>query len=257
MTPVAPTASFAIRSVTGSSVERCVFETCSGCFSATSSMSIPPMSLKITTGSLRRPSQVTAAKYSCATRLFSSTSTPIARCPFTTIGRICSKARAACSGVSANLTAPAFMRPPESTWLLSTTGPPISPAIRLASRRRLREPALAEREAMAREERLRLVLVEAHGDLAGSRRTRRKLAESNGFSPCEQARDGNARAPASMRAQEGIPMKSIIAALVLIALALSLRRLSRRRRRRAGGSRDRRGGRGHGSRRARMPPRSR
>ena len=45
--------------VVGRIVEMWIFETCSGCFSATSSMSMPPMSLKISTGSLRRPSQVT------------------------------------------------------------------------------------------------------------------------------------------------------------------------------------------------------
>ncbi len=50
----------------GTSVETWVRETCSGCFSATSSMSMPPMSLKMMTGSFRRPSHVTAAKYSFA-----------------------------------------------------------------------------------------------------------------------------------------------------------------------------------------------
>ena len=39
----------------------------------------------------------------------------------------------ASSAVSANFTAPAFMRPPESTWLFSTTGPPISSQARCAS----------------------------------------------------------------------------------------------------------------------------
>ncbi len=39
----------------------------------------------------------------------------------------------ASSGVSANFTPPAFMRPPVSTCDLMTTGPPMSSAICLAS----------------------------------------------------------------------------------------------------------------------------
>ena len=39
----------------------------------------------------------------------------------------------ASSGVSANLTPPAFMRPPVSTWDLITTGPPMSSAAARAS----------------------------------------------------------------------------------------------------------------------------
>src|SRR5689334_5971125 len=42
--------------------------------------------------------------------------------------RIASACSAASSGVSANLTPPAFIRPPVSTWDLMTTGPPISSA---------------------------------------------------------------------------------------------------------------------------------
>ena len=43
------------------------------------------------------------------------------------MGRIASKwARPPRPRLSANFTAPAFMRPPESTWLFSTTGPPIA-----------------------------------------------------------------------------------------------------------------------------------
>src|SRR5579875_2623825 len=41
--------------------------------------------------------------------------------------------RSASSGVSANRTPPAFIRPPERTWLLITTGPPIRLACSLAS----------------------------------------------------------------------------------------------------------------------------
>ena len=96
-------------------------------------MSMPPMSLNRTTGRLARPSQVTETKYSWATGLFSSTRTERAFWPFTSMGRIASKAAAASSGVSAKRTAPAFMRPPESTWLFSTTGPPIVSAARRAS----------------------------------------------------------------------------------------------------------------------------
>ena len=39
----------------------------------------------------------------------------------------------ASSGVSANLTPPAFMRPPVSTWDLITVGPPIRSATDFAS----------------------------------------------------------------------------------------------------------------------------
>ena len=84
------------------------------------------MSLKIRTGFLTRPSQVIATKYSWATGLFFSTSTERACSPLTTMGMMASKCAAASSALSANFTAPAFIRPPESTWLLSTTGPPIA-----------------------------------------------------------------------------------------------------------------------------------
>ncbi len=47
--------------------------------------------------------------------------------------RISSACEAASSGVSANLTPPAFMRPPVSTCDLMTVGPPISSATRRAS----------------------------------------------------------------------------------------------------------------------------
>ena len=39
----------------------------------------------------------------------------------------------ASSGVSANFTPPAFMRPPVSTWDLTTVGPPMRSAIARAS----------------------------------------------------------------------------------------------------------------------------
>ncbi len=133
LTPVAAMASLAIRGVMGRMVENQVLETCSGCSSATCSMSIPPMSLNSSTGSLRRPSQVTETKYSWATGLFSSTSTERAFWPFTSMGMIWSKKAGHSPGVSANFTAPAFMRPPESTWLFRTTGPPISSAMVRAS----------------------------------------------------------------------------------------------------------------------------
>ena len=46
------------------------------------------------------------------------------------MSRACASAS---SGVSANLTPPAFMRPPVSTCDLMTVGPPMRSAIRLAS----------------------------------------------------------------------------------------------------------------------------
>jgi hypothetical protein len=122
----------------------------------------PPMSLNSTTGFFARPSQVTETKYSCAIGDFSSTSTERARWPETRIGRIASKCAAAWSGVSANFTAPAFMRPPESTWLFSTTGRR-SPRPPRAPRPRSWHPALRERQAALREQRLRFVFVETHG----------------------------------------------------------------------------------------------
>src|SRR5436309_3314290 len=78
-------------------------------------MSMPPMSLKTRTGSFLRPCQVTAAKYSLATAARSSTSTPRGFCPLISSARIARAAASAAAGVSANLTPPAFMRPPVST----------------------------------------------------------------------------------------------------------------------------------------------
>src|SRR4051812_30581353 len=49
---------------------------------------------------------------------------------------------AASSGVSANCTPPAFMRPPVSTWDLMTTGPPMSSATAQASSAVLAKPNL-------------------------------------------------------------------------------------------------------------------
>jgi hypothetical protein len=57
---------------------------------------------------------------------------------------------------------------------------------------------------------------------AGEAAQGRKLAESKGFSPCGQGRDGNAKAPASIRGTRGgVPM-NWIALPVLIALALAV-----------------------------------
>ena len=53
---------------------------------------------------------------------------------------MCSASRAASSGESANLTPPAFIRPPVSTWDLMTTGPAICSAIRRASSAVLANP---------------------------------------------------------------------------------------------------------------------
>src|SRR5436309_230073 len=96
-------------------------------------MSMPPRSLKTRTGSFLRPSQVTAAKYSLATSARSSTSTPRGFCPLISSARIARAAASASAGVSANLTPPAFMRPPVSTWDLRTTGTARSRAIAAAS----------------------------------------------------------------------------------------------------------------------------
>ena len=91
------------------------------------------MSLKMRTGSFRRPSQVTAAKYSFATGARCSTSTPRGFCPLISSARMALAAVSAAAGSSANFTPPAFMRPPVSTCDLRTTGPPISAAICFAS----------------------------------------------------------------------------------------------------------------------------
>src|SRR6201986_1124510 len=56
--------------------------------------------------------------------------------------RIASACSAASSGVSANLTPPAFIRPPVSTWDLITTGPPISSAAARASAGVVQKPYL-------------------------------------------------------------------------------------------------------------------
>src|SRR3954453_21331063 len=56
--------------------------------------------------------------------------------------RISSACWAASSGVSANLTPPAFIRPPLSTWDLTTTGPPISSAALRACSALVQKPYL-------------------------------------------------------------------------------------------------------------------
>ena len=61
VTPTFATASFASKSENGRRFEKFVRERCSGCCSATSSMSMPPMSEKMITGRLFRASHVTAA----------------------------------------------------------------------------------------------------------------------------------------------------------------------------------------------------
>ena len=61
VTPVWAITSFAWWSLKGSIVEKWPRPTCSGCCSATSSMSIPPMSENSITGCLRIPSQTTPA----------------------------------------------------------------------------------------------------------------------------------------------------------------------------------------------------
>ncbi len=62
--PVMPseaTSSLNLNSCSGWNVEKCARATCSGCCSATSSMSMPPMSLKIATGSLATASKTMPA----------------------------------------------------------------------------------------------------------------------------------------------------------------------------------------------------
>ena len=61
MTPTDAITSLALKSLKGRIVEKWRRPTWSGCSSATSSMSMPPMSEKTITGSLRIPSQTTPA----------------------------------------------------------------------------------------------------------------------------------------------------------------------------------------------------
>ena len=61
VTPTLETATFAWKSEKGRATEKCTRARCCGCCSATSSMSMPPMSLKTITGLFARVSQVTAA----------------------------------------------------------------------------------------------------------------------------------------------------------------------------------------------------
>ena len=60
--------------------------------------------------------------------------------PLISSSRISAAWEAASSGVSANLTPPAFIRPPVSTWLLITVGPPIRSAAAFASSAVLQNP---------------------------------------------------------------------------------------------------------------------
>src|SRR5262245_57911466 len=63
-------------------------------------------------------------------------------CPLISSFRIASACSAASSGVSANLTPPAFIRPPLSTCDLITTGPPISSATLRACSALVQKPYL-------------------------------------------------------------------------------------------------------------------
>ena len=63
-------------------------------------------------------------------------------CPLISSSRISAASRSACSGVSANLTPPAFIRPPVRTWDLITTGPAISSAAARASAAVVQKPYL-------------------------------------------------------------------------------------------------------------------
>ena len=62
--------------------------------------------------------------------------------PLISSARTCSACGAASSGVSANWTPPAFIRPPVRTWDLITTGPPISWAISRACSAVVAKPCL-------------------------------------------------------------------------------------------------------------------
>ena len=61
VTPVCAMHSFAWKSLSGRMFDRCTRPTWSGCSRATSSMSMPPMSLKRITGFFAVPSQTTPA----------------------------------------------------------------------------------------------------------------------------------------------------------------------------------------------------
>ena len=82
--------------------------------------------------------------------------------PLISSSSTCSACAAASSGVSANWTPPAFIRPPVSTWDLITTGPPISlgdPPRLLGG---LGEPVLGDGDPGLGDDRPRLVLEETH-----------------------------------------------------------------------------------------------
>ena len=62
--------------------------------------------------------------------------------PLISSASTCSAWVAASSGVSANWTPPAFIRPPVRTWDLMTTGPPMSSAISRACSGVVAKPCL-------------------------------------------------------------------------------------------------------------------
>ena len=92
--------------------------------------------------------------------------------------RISSACCAASSGVSANLTPPAFIRPPVSTWDLITVGPPIFSAAVARLVGGLREAVLGDRDPGPLDDPAALVLVEAHGG-GGTLQARRWNAEGH------------------------------------------------------------------------------
>ncbi len=89
----------------------------------------------------------------------------------------------ASSGVSANLTPPAFMRPPVSTCDLITVGPPI----RCGDLARLggvgREAVVGDRDAGALDDLAGLVLEEPHAARKPIRRRRRRRARLGRLAP--------------------------------------------------------------------------
>ena len=82
--------------------------------------------------------------------------------PLISSSRIVAACSAASSGVSANFTPPAFIRPPVSTWDLITTGPPMASAASRASLGGRAEAISRDRDAGPLDDPARLVLKEAH-----------------------------------------------------------------------------------------------
>ena len=124
-------------------------------------------------------------------------------------------AAACCSavaGVSANLTPPAFMRPPVSTCDLRTTGPPISAVASRASAAVFATLPLQQGNPVAREQGLRFVLVEPHGISSGGRSRRRAAPAAAGSSrrtPCRSFDRGSRPGPCAAAGGGGAKRDSL------------------------------------------------